>query len=602
MSATITSTADPQTLPGMIAHAARNKGPAIRFRRAGGWSRMSFANVHAQATSTARGLIDLGIHPGERVALLGGTTPDWTVADLGALCAGGVVVPIYQTNSPRECLHVLSDSGARAVIVEDAHQLAKVLEIRGDCPDLEHVIVIDPAVAVDGVMTLAEVRARGRDVAPDRLTAATATLAPTDAATIVYTSGTTGPPKGCVITHANILATVAMYEDQVQMDGDEQPIVFMFLPLAHVLARVVQFVALKVGAEIAFWGGDSAKLLDDLREVRPTHFPSVPRLFEKIRTVALADLEETDPIRRAIFSWALGVGARVQAAHGTSRRLGPLDRVQHAVAQRLVLGRVQALFGGRLCNALTGAAPIGRDVLEFFDACGITIHEGYGMTETCAAATLNTQAHHRFGTVGRPRAGVEIRIAQDGEILMRGANVSPGYFHDDQATRATIDDDGWLSSGDLGQIDDDGYLVITGRKKDLIITSSGKNIAPANIETMLQETRWISNAVVFGDNRPYLVALLTIDAEQADALAERAGLSGADMATLSSDPGVHEVLRESVDEVNGAFANIEQIKRFDVLEHDLTQADEELTPTLKIRRPVVTERYRERFEALYSAN
>ena len=598
MPATAVSTAtDPQTLPALIARAARHKGPAIRFRRAGRWSRMSFADVYAQATNTARGLIDLGIHPGERVALLAGTTPDWTVADLAVLCAGGVVVPIYQTNSPRECLHVLSDSGARAVIVEDAHQLAKVLEVRGGCPDLDHVIVIDSAAAVDGAMTLAEVRARGHAVVPDRLSAATATIAPTDAATIVYTSGTTGPPKGCVITHANILATVDMYEDQVQMDGGEQPIVFMFLPLAHVLARVVQFVALKVGAEIAFWGGDSTRLLDDLREVRPTHFPSVPRLFEKIRTVALADLEETDPIRRAIFTWALGVGARVQASRGP----GSLDRVQHAIAQRLVLGRVQALFGGRLCNALTGAAPIGRDVLEFFDACGITIHEGYGMTETCAAATLNTQEHHRFGTVGRPRAGVEIRIAQDGEIMMRGANVSPGYFHDDQATGAAIDDDGWLSSGDLGQIDDDGYLMITGRKKDLIITSSGKNIAPANIETMLQETRWISNAVVFGDNRPYLVALVTIDPDQAEALAERAGIPGADVATLSADPRVHDVLQESVGEVNGAFANIEQIKRFDVLDHDLTQADDELTPTLKIRRPVVTERYRERFEALYSA-
>ncbi len=589
----------PATLPAMIAAAADRDGPAIRMRRDGGWSQLSFMDVHARATETARGLIDLGIRTGERVAILAGTTPEWTLADLGALGAGAVVVPIYHTNSPGECRHVLENSGARAVIVENDVQLAKILGVRHQCPDLEHVIVMSLAAPVDGVISLAELRTGGARVDAGRLAAATATIAPGDAATIVYTSGTTGPPKGSVITHANIVATVAMYEDQLVLDDGEQPVVFMFLPLAHVLARVVQFVALKVGGELAFWGGDAARLLDDLREARPTHFPSVPRLFEKIRTVALANLEAADPVRRAIFNRAFGVGARASAAHDAGRSLNALERLEYAVAHRLVLAKVQALFGGRLASALTGAAPIGREVLDFFDACGITILEGYGMTETCAAATLNTVAAHRFGTVGRPLPGMEVRIADDGEILMRGPNVSPGYFHDAEATRGMVDNAGWLSSGDLGVIDHEGYLTITGRKKDLIITSSGKNIAPANIETMLQETRWISHAVVYGDNKPYLVALVTLDPEQATALAEHAGVAKADVADLRDDPAVRAVLRESIDAVNTAFATIEQVKRFDVLERDLTQADGELTPTLKVRRPAVNERYHKRFEALY---
>ena len=311
---------------------------------------------------------------------------------------------------------------------------------------------------------------------------------PKDMATIVYTSGTTGPPKGCVTTHENVMATARMYEEEFRFASSDEPmVVFMFLPLAHSLARVTQMVTLDVGGTIAFWRGDPKVVLEDLAETRPTHVPSVPRVFEKVHTKALAGVEEAGRAKRAIFHWALDTGRRVRELERGGGTPGRLLRGRHALADKLVLSKVRGLFGPDIRLALTGAAPIAQDVLEFFDACGVLILEGYGLTETTAAATLNTQNAFRFGTVGRALPGTDISIAADGEILMRGPNVFAGYFRNEDATRGTMTHDGWLRSGDLGSIDDDGFLRITGRKKDLIITSSGKNISAANLETALRE-------------------------------------------------------------------------------------------------------------------
>lgn len=592
--------ATPGTVPALLAAISHRPTPAMRFKRDGRWSSLSYQALHARASDVARGLIALGVRPGERVAVIGQTTPDWTLCDLGVLCAGAVTVPVYHTNSPKECQYVVEHSGARAIFCEDASQLAKIREIREACPDLEHVIVMDPAAAdAEDAMTLDALCARREAVGPDALAAATSHVQPGDLATIVYTSGTTGPPKGCMLTHHNLLSTAEMYQDVLLMVGDERPVVFMFLPLAHVLARVVQFVTFQVGGELAFWTGDSANLLSDLAEIRPTHFPSVPRVYEKVRTAALAGIEETNPVKRLIFEQALRAGARQRQFERAGMSPDLLHRVRYAAAQRLVFDKVHGLFGGNLRRALTGAAPLGREVLDFFDAVGITIYEGYGMTETTAAATLNIPGAYRPGTVGRPLAGVDVAIAEDGEILMRGPNISPGYLHNEEATAELFTEEGWLRSGDLGEIDSDGFLAIKGRKKDLIITSSGKNITPANIETELQETRWISHAVVFGDNKPYLVALLTLDPDQLEALAEHAGTSVSDAGTMGTDPAVRKLLAEAVSGVNAHYANIEQIKRFAVLDHDLSEERGELTPTMKVKRALVNERYRDEFEALY---
>jgi long-chain acyl-CoA synthetase len=580
------ATSQATTLPQILRQAVANHdGTALRFPRDGAMHDISFRELAARAQAIAGGLIALGVQPGDRVAILGSTRPEWTIADCGALSAGATVVPIYHTNSPEECAYVLSHSGARVLICEDAEQLRKIESVRDELPDLEHVFTMVP---VEGAALLDELDGDAEIVE----------VAPSDPATIVYTSGTTGPPKGCILTHANCVATMRMYEEQLRDELQPGVVTFMFLPLAHSLARVVQLVTLDVGATLAFWGGDPKRLLDDIAETRPMYLPSVPRVFEKIHARALAAVEEASPVRRRLFNWAVATGARARAAERRGETAGPLLRAGSRVADRLVLARVRDLFGGELRLGLTGAAPIGREVLEFFDACGVLVLEGYGMTETCAAATLNTRREFRFGTVGRPLPGSEVAIADDGEILMRGPHVFGGYHRDEEATRDTFED-GWLCSGDLGAIDDEGYVAVTGRKKDLIITSSGKNISPTNLETALRETRWISQAVVYGDNHPYLVALLTIDPDEVETLAARAGVP-ADLSAMVDDPRVHAVVQESVDEVNARFARIEQIKRFAILDHDLSQAADELTPTLKVKRANVNDRYRRELEGLYA--
>jgi long-chain acyl-CoA synthetase len=566
------------------------QGVAMRVRRDGALHEITFGELVTAAREIAGGLIAHGVRSGDRVAILGNTRPEWTLADLGALLAGATVVPVYHTNSPEECEYVLAHSGARILICEDAEQVAKIASFRERVPALEHVFTMLP---VDGVDSLAALRATG-----DPAAAGAAHIDPDQAATIVYTSGTTGPPKGCVLTHANVIATMRMYEYELRDELRPGVVTFMFLPLAHSLARIVQLVTLDAGATLAFWQGDPKRLLDDIADARPMYLPSVPRVFEKIHARALGAVEDGSPVRRRVFSWAVAIGARARTAERRGEAVGPVTRAGLRVADRLVLARVRGLFGGQLRLGLTGAAPIGRDVLEFFDACGVLILEGYGMTETCAAATMNTPSAFRFGTVGRTLPDSEVAIAPDGEILMRGPHVFGGYHRDAEAT-GEIFDDGWLRSGDLGEIDVEGFVTITGRKKDLIITSSGKNISPTNLETALRETRWVSQAVVYGDNRPYLVALLTLDPDALPALAAAAGVP-ADIEAMVADPKVHAVVQEAVDAVNARFARIEQIKRFALLDHDLSQAAGELTPTLKVKRGTVNERYRGEFDALYA--
>jgi long-chain acyl-CoA synthetase len=361
---------------------------------------------------------------------------------------------------------------------------------------------------------------------------------------------------------------------------------------------MTQMLVLDVGGTIAYWRGDPKLVLEDLAATRPTHVPSVPRVYEKVHTKALAGVEEASRVKRAIFHWALSTGRRLHEIERQGRKPSALLRRRHALADKLVLAKVRSLFGPDIKLALTGAAPIARDVLEFFDACGVLILEGYGMTETTAAATLNTPERFRFGTVGRALPGAEVAIAEDGEVLMRGPHVFQGYFRNEEATRETFTEDGWLKSGDLGSIDADGYLQITGRKKDLIITSSGKNISAANIEAALREIRWVSQAVVYGDNRSYLVALLTLDPDELPALAEHCGVEP-DAAVMARSRRVHDLLKREVEAINERFARIEQVKRFAILDRDLTQEDGEMTPTMKVKRAVVYREFADVIDSLY---
>ena len=576
--------------------AQRHSGTAMRYPDSGGdWSRTSYAQLGTDVRALAKGLIALGVVAGDRVAILSNTRAEWTLADLGAICAGAVVVPVYQTNSPDECQYVLEHSGATVLVAEDGDQLAKIAEVRDALPELRHVIRIE---GTDGeALTLDELRAAGADVPDADLDARVAAIGPDDLATIVYTSGTTGPPKGCMLTHGNLCTDVDGTLQRIDFTSGED-VVYVFLPLAHVLTRIVQFVAIESGAEMAYWRRDPKKIVDDVQIIKPTHLPSVPRIFEKIHTAATAKADAAGGVKAKLFHWAVGVGREVGRREDRGGHPGLVLKAQHALADRLVLHKIRDLFGGRLKLALSGAAPINTEILEFFHAAGIWVLEGYGMTETCAVETLNTLEEHRFGTVGRALPICEVRVADDGEVLMSGPNIFTGYYNDEQATKEALVD-GWLHSGDLGEIDADGYLSITGRTKDLIITSSGKNISPSNVEIALKLCRWISQAVVYGDRRPYLVALLTLDPDETGALAEKVGADSRDPAALAQDPAVRAELQSAVDDVNRKLARIGQVKRFAVLERDLSQEDEELTPTLKVKRNVVYDRYAENFKRLY---
>ena len=593
--ATTRAPSGPKTLGQMVLDAAaRFDGVALQYQRDGHTVRIPYPALGAISIEIAQGLISLGIEPGDRVAILGITSADWTLADCGSLCAGAVVTPIYHTNSPEECAYVLDHSQARLVFCDDASQLEKIAQVRDRCPMLEHVVVFEPA---DDAITVEQLRHRGSEIPAEQVHERVAATRPEDLATLVYTSGTTGPPKGCMLSHENFMSTVHMYQQQLGLDQTHS--MYQFLPLAHVLARIAQAVVLSVGARLMYWGGDAAKIVDELLAAEPTHVPAVPRIYEKIHGAVTGEIAQKRAPERGLFDWAVRCGGRARPALRERRQPDLLTDIQYRLADRLVLTKVRRLFGPALQVALVGAAPVACDLLEFFDACGILVLEGYGLTETCAAATINTVGALRFGTVGKPLPGAEVAIADDGEILIRGPHVFKGYYRDPGATQEVLTDDGWLRTGDLGELSVDGFLSITGRKKDLIITSSGKNITPVNIESQLRDSRYITEAVVYGDNRPYLVAMLTLDRDESVRLAKRFGIA-TDPVTIAGDTRVHAELQKEVDRVNRSFARIEQVKRFAILGHDLTQSDGELTPTLKVKRKFTSEKYKDIIDAFYT--
>jgi long-chain acyl-CoA synthetase len=566
---------------------------AARFQRDGRWQDTSFVEVAGIVSEIGRGLIELGIAPGDRVCILSNTRPEWTYADFGISAAGAVTVPIYPTNSPEECEWVAGNSGAKAIVCEDAEQIEKLQQVRDRLPALETILAVEQSGA--GTLALDELRERGRDRDKREVEERIAAVRPEDPFTFVYTSGTTGPPKGCVLSHGNWRAVCDMIaEVSVVEPGDS---CYLYLPLAHVFARVVELACFDLGAAITYFGGDTRRIVPELAEARTTYLPSVPRIFEKIYTLATAELEQASEEQRKRFREAVELGVRVRRMQ---HRGGPVpDELQRAFdrADEKIFKKVRAIFGGRVREATTGAAPIAPQILEFFYAAGVPVLEGYGMTETTAVATVSTVEDFKFGTVGRALPGVEIRTADDGEVLIKGGNVFQGYYKNEDATRETIVD-GWLRTGDLGEIDDEGYLKITGRKKDIIITAGGKNLTPANLENDLKQSVWISQAVMHGDRRPYPVALITLDEEEIVPWARKRGLP-TDISSLSQHPRVQELIQAELDRANAKYAQVEQVKKFAILDHDLSQESGELTPTLKVKRNVVNEKYAGLFDALY---
>jgi long-chain acyl-CoA synthetase len=587
-----------KTIADMLPLAAGKYGDtaALRFKAGEEWLDVSYAELGRTVREVALGLINLGVEPGDKVSILANTRPEWTFACFGVLTAGGTLVTIYQTNSPEECRYVLAHSDSRAVFVEDGGQLAKVRQVEDDCPDLEHVIVIEPGDAdIGDALTLDLLRERGRVREESEWAARYEAVTPDDICLYIYTSGTTGPPKGCLLSHCNYRAiTDAVVQQSVIERGDTT---YLFLPLAHAFAILIQFATLELGGTIAYWSRDPQKIIPELMEVSPSYFPSVPRMFEKIYTLATSNAPDREQLQGAV-----DVGVKVRQLEAAGEEVpGPLrqafDRAEEALYKN-----VRGLFGKNMRECVTGAAPIAPEILEFFYACGVPVMEGYGMTETATSATVNRPlaGEFRFGSVGKPMHGVEVKIADDGEVLIKGPNIFQGYYKNDQATRDTLDA-GWLLTGDLGRVDEDGFLYITGRKKDIIITAGGKNITPANLENGLKQSRWISQAIVVGDRRPYMIALLTLDPEEAPALAEQLGLESLDAEAMVSDERVRAEIRKAVDEVNSRVGPVEQIKRFEILPRDFSQEGGELTPTLKVKRNVVREKFAGVIDEVYSA-
>ncbi len=563
--------------------------PAFLAQEAGEWREVSWEEAGRSVDEFAAGFLALGIGKGERVAILSRTRLEWALSDWALIAIGALSVPIYPTSSALECGYILGSSGARFVICENPEQEAKVAPARRELEALERLILLEGAGGPDA-LSLTELRERGRALLaadPEAVERVRAGIGEDDPLTIVYTSGTTGPPKGCVLSNRNYFAMVEMVR---RVEGLIEPgdRVLLHLPLAHTFARLVEFLGAAAHMTIAFCP-DAAGIPQALREVHPTIVPSVPRLYEKMAAAIRTGLEERRGPARALAGWALRVGARAGACREQRHRYPFPLRLKLALADRLVLARVRQRLGGRLRAAISGGAPLAKEVAQFFDALGVPVLEGYGLTECTTAATLNRPDRYRLGTAGPALEGVELRIAEDGEILIRGENVFAGYYRDEEATRAALTGDGWLRSGDLGEIDADGFLTITDRKKDIIVTAGGKNVSPQSLEAALEASPYIAQGCVVGDRRPYLVALLVLDDDELRKVAPD-----------EDEDEVFALVEQAVAEVNRGRGPAEQVRRFAVVARPFSQEESELTPTLKLRRRVCEQHYHDEIERLYA--
>jgi long-chain acyl-CoA synthetase len=566
---------------------------AQRYKRDGEWIDVTFADLGERVSEIGRGLIELGIEPGERAAMLCTTRIEWAWCSFAISAAGAVVVPIYPTNSPEECAWVAGNSESVAIFCEDAAQVAKVQAVRDQLPSLRHIIVIEGDATAEGAVTFEQLRERGRGIGRERLDERIAAVGKADPYTFIYTSGTTGPPKGCVLTHGNYRSVLDMVLERGVVGHGPEELIYLFLPLAHAFGLLLMLISADLGVTIAYWGGDTSKIIPELSEVHPTYLPSVPRIFEKLYTLVTANAGPE------LTAQATQLGLQVRELEQAGAEVPDDLRAAFDKADEQLFKHVRAAFGGRVREAVTGAAPIAKEILEFFYAAGVPVMEGYGMTETSTTATGMRPGEHRFGSVGRPHPGVEIRIAEDGEILIKGANIFQGYYKNDDASFGAVVD-GWLHTGDVGRLDDDGYLFITGRKKDIIITAGGKNLTPANLENDLKQTRYVSQAVMHGDRRPFPSMLITLDEEEIVPWARERGIESASVDELATHPEVIALIQSVLDGANDRYAQVEQVKKFFILDHDLSQETGELTPTLKVKRNVVNEKYADRFDSLYS--
>jgi long-chain acyl-CoA synthetase len=576
---------------------------AQRVKVGGAWQDVTWRALGTEVRELALGLVALGRQPGDAVGLLSQSRAEWVRSDFAILSTGGVTIPVYPTYPNETLAYIGRDSSLRALFVEDERQLAKALAAAPEIPGLETIVLIQGSVGSQGdgrgprVLDWEGLRTLGRTASqPGALDARLASVKRSDVATIVYTSGTTGLPKGVVQTHGNHLAALDMIAQASEVrEGDVH---LLFLPLAHSFARMESFLGIRLGLTTAF-AESIERLPENLREVSPDFLCSVPRVFEKVYAKILSGAEAASPLRRRIFHWALGVGRRASRDDREGRALSAGLRLESALADRLVFTKLRAALGGRLRFCVSGGAPLSAEIAEFFHAAGILILEGYGLTETCPILASNHPSAFKFGTVGRPFAAIEVKIADDGEIIARGPNIAQGYYRKQDETAAVFGPEGWFHTGDVGEFDKDGFLRITDRKKDLIKTSGGSYVAPQHIENLLKADPFVSQALVEGDRRPYPVALITVNTDELAKLAREQGLGDKAVAELVRSAAVVERVRRTVDGVNVHLASYARLKRFAVLPRDFTQEGGELTPTLKVKRRDVRAKYADVIESLY---
>jgi long-chain acyl-CoA synthetase len=553
---------------------ARGGATALRSKREGQWVPTSWKDWEARARAVARTLVAAGVQKGDRVAVFGNTCEQWVTADLGTLMAGATTVPIYPSLVGDQAAYILRDSGAKVLFAEDDSLVARIREADAKLVDgLTRTILFGDLPAADAAKEAA-------GPVDERIAAARSD----DLATLVYTSGTTGPPKGVMLTHRNLVADAEGLAKVVPMTADDEQL--LFLPLAHIFGKMLVVSSLRIGYSTAF-AETMLKALDNAAEVRPTFMGAVPRVFEKVYAVANEKAASAGGMKQRLFEWATELGKRKQGGWGGFW------------ADRLVLSKIRARFGGRLKFLISAGAPLAKELADWFDGAGIPVLEAYGLTETSGASTFNPLGRQQYGTVGPALPGVQVKIAGDGEVLVRGPTVMKGYWGHDEATREVIDADGWFHTGDIGEIDGGGYLRITDRKKDIIVTAGGKNVAPQNIENLMKQSSWVSQAMVYGDKRPYLVALVTLNVETVVRFAREKGIDG-EPGTLVEHVEVRAEVQRAVDDVNSRLSSFETVKRFAILERDFTIEGGELTPTLKVKRKVVSDRYKKLLEDLYA--
>lgn len=586
------------TVPRRFEEIARARGdaPALRFKRDGIWEAISWADFSSRVSCAARGFMELGHRGGQAIAIIGFNRPEWVISDLAAIAAGGMPAGIYTTSTTEQCQYILEHSEAAVVVVENAGHLDRFLAIRDSLPELRGIVLMEGESEIEGVLSWEQLLALGETVPEERLEARIARQDPGDLATLIYTSGTTGPPKAVMLSHHNLVWTARAVVDALSLTAEDQ--FLSYLPLSHIAEQMISLHGpMQVGA--CTWFAESLERLpENLREVRPDVFFGVPRVWEKFQAAIAAAGAESAGLKKKIAAWARSKG--LEGGYAAQRG----EKLPHfyGVAERLVFSKVREKLGfdrARICAV--SAAPITLDTLEFFLSLGIPILEVYGMSEVTGPGTLSKPDRLRTGRAGFAFPGVEVKIAEDGEILMRGPHVFLGYYKDQAATRETLDENGWIHSGDIGDIDEDGFVKVTDRKKELIITSGGKNIAPAPIEAQLKSIPCVAAAAVIGDSRNYLTALLTLDPDRIGQALEAAGSPARDIAAAAQCALFTRWMEEQVEKtVNATLSRVQSIKRIRLLAEQFTIEGGELTPTMKLKRRVVHTKYEREIEGLYS--